>query len=166
MPHFTPSARHSGCIRQWWTSAVLGLSFKMFACTVASLFLEHVFMLPLYRISSTLGNRMHKKASSNQRDDVHVCIMCLRAIMNYQVEPHLPHVLEFISLPELTEFHLSQPFHSVLPQVFIIIMFDRHLLTHWLFMLFLFFQSGFNLVMIHPRCVNEITLGLNSRNPR
>uniref|UniRef100_A0A673B3M6 Formin-like protein 1 n=1 Tax=Sphaeramia orbicularis TaxID=375764 RepID=A0A673B3M6_9TELE len=48
--------------------------------------------------------------SSNQRDDIHVCIMCLRAIMNY--------------------------------------------------------QSGFNLVMTHPRCVNEITLSLNSRNPR
>uniref|UniRef100_A0A8C9YN62 Formin like 1 n=1 Tax=Sander lucioperca TaxID=283035 RepID=A0A8C9YN62_SANLU len=62
-------------------------------------------------ISSTLGNKMHKKShSSSQRDDVHVCIMCLRAIMNY--------------------------------------------------------QSGFNLVMTHPRCVNEITLSLNSRNPR
>ncbi|XP_017348031.1 formin-like protein 1 [Ictalurus punctatus] len=46
----------------------------------------------------------------SQRDDVHVCIMCLRAIMNY--------------------------------------------------------QSGFNLVMSHPRCVNEITLSLNNRNPR
>ncbi|XP_071327693.1 formin-like protein 1 [Trachinotus anak] len=63
------------------------------------------------RISSTLGNKMHRKShSSNQRDDVHVCIMCLRAIMNY--------------------------------------------------------QSGFNQVMTHPRCVNEITLSLNSRNPR
>nr|XP_046272579.1 formin-like protein 1 [Scatophagus argus] len=62
------------------------------------------------RISSTLGSRMHKKSNSHQRDDVHVCIMCLRAIMNY--------------------------------------------------------QSGFNLVMSHPRCVNEITLSLNSRNPR
>ncbi|XP_034046531.1 formin-like protein 2 [Thalassophryne amazonica] len=63
------------------------------------------------RISSTLGSRIHKKSQSpNQRDDVHVCIMCLRAIMNY--------------------------------------------------------QSGFNQVMSHPRCVNEITLGLNSRNPR
>uniref|UniRef100_G3PMD8 Formin-like 1a n=1 Tax=Gasterosteus aculeatus aculeatus TaxID=481459 RepID=G3PMD8_GASAC len=60
---------------------------------------------------STLTNKMHKKSHSyNQRDDVHVCIMCLRAIMNY--------------------------------------------------------QSGFNLVMTHPRCVNEITLSLNSRNPR
>lgn len=28
------------------------------------------------------------------------------------------------------------------------------------------FQSGFNLVMTHPCCVNEITLSLNSRNPR
>ncbi|XP_039976270.1 formin-like protein 1 [Xiphias gladius] len=63
------------------------------------------------RISSTLGNKMHRKShTSSQRDDVHVCIMCLRAIMNY--------------------------------------------------------QSGFNQVMSHPRCVNEITLSLNSRNPR
>uniref|UniRef100_A0A8C9WLW8 Formin like 1 n=1 Tax=Scleropages formosus TaxID=113540 RepID=A0A8C9WLW8_SCLFO len=46
----------------------------------------------------------------SQKDDVHVCIMCLRAIMNY--------------------------------------------------------QSGFNLVMTHPRCVNEITLSLNNKNPR
>uniref|UniRef100_A0A8B9HKZ6 Formin-like 1a n=1 Tax=Astyanax mexicanus TaxID=7994 RepID=A0A8B9HKZ6_ASTMX len=57
----------------------------------------------------------HRKTMRNarlagQRDDVHVCIMCLRAIMNY--------------------------------------------------------QSGFNLVMSHPRCVNEITLSLNNRNPR
>ncbi|XP_061906020.1 formin-like protein 3 isoform X3 [Entelurus aequoreus] len=63
------------------------------------------------RISSTLGNKMLKKSHlPSQRDDVHVCIMCLRAIMNY--------------------------------------------------------QSGFNLVMTHPRCVNEITLSLNSRNHR
>ncbi|PWA17710.1 hypothetical protein CCH79_00008242 [Gambusia affinis] len=63
------------------------------------------------RISSTLANRMHKKSHlSQRRDDIHVCIMCLRAIMNY--------------------------------------------------------QSGFNLVMTHPRCVNEITLSLNSKNPR
>uniref|UniRef100_A0A6Q2YSR4 Formin-like 1a n=1 Tax=Esox lucius TaxID=8010 RepID=A0A6Q2YSR4_ESOLU len=45
-----------------------------------------------------------------QKDDVHLCIMCLRAIMNY--------------------------------------------------------QSGFNLVMAHPCCVNEITLSLNNRSPR
>ncbi|XP_072299092.1 formin-like protein 1 isoform X2 [Eucyclogobius newberryi] len=63
------------------------------------------------RITNTLGNKIHKKShTSSQRDDIHVCIMCLRAIMNY--------------------------------------------------------QSGFNLVMTHPSCVNEITLGLNSRNPR
>ncbi|XP_054614628.1 formin-like protein 1 [Dunckerocampus dactyliophorus] len=63
------------------------------------------------RISSTLGNKMLKKSHlPSQRDDVHVCIMCLRAIMNY--------------------------------------------------------QSGFNLVMTHLRCVNEITLSLHSRNHR
>uniref|UniRef100_A0A7N9APH2 Formin-like 1a n=1 Tax=Mastacembelus armatus TaxID=205130 RepID=A0A7N9APH2_9TELE len=34
----------------------------------------------------TVSNKIHRKSySSNQRDDVHVCIMCLRAIMNYQV---------------------------------------------------------------------------------
>ncbi|XP_029013886.1 formin-like protein 1 [Betta splendens] len=60
---------------------------------------------------TTLSSKMHRKShSSSQRDDVHVCIMCLRAIMNY--------------------------------------------------------QSGFNQVMTHPRCVNEITLSLNSKNPR
>ncbi|CAM9135716.1 unnamed protein product [Lampetra planeri] len=46
----------------------------------------------------------------SQKDDVHLCIMCLRAIMNY--------------------------------------------------------QSGFNLVMKHPCCVNEITLSLNNSNAR
>ncbi|XP_055085619.1 formin-like protein 1 [Periophthalmus magnuspinnatus] len=46
----------------------------------------------------------------SQKDDTHLCIMCLRAIMNY--------------------------------------------------------QSGFNVVMTHPRCVNEITLSLNNKNPR
>uniref|UniRef100_A0A3P8QSC8 Formin like 1 n=1 Tax=Astatotilapia calliptera TaxID=8154 RepID=A0A3P8QSC8_ASTCA len=50
------------------------------------------------------------KPQLNLKDDVHLCIMCLRAIMNY--------------------------------------------------------QSGFNQVMKHPSCVNEITLSLNDRNPR
>ncbi|XP_015256400.1 PREDICTED: formin-like protein 1 [Cyprinodon variegatus] len=45
-----------------------------------------------------------------QKDDIHLCIMCLRAIMNY--------------------------------------------------------ESGFNQVMKHPSCVNEITLSLNDKNPR
>uniref|UniRef100_S4R8U6 GBD/FH3 domain-containing protein n=1 Tax=Petromyzon marinus TaxID=7757 RepID=S4R8U6_PETMA len=60
---------------------------------------------------NTLNRRWtfrNQKAVS--QDDVHVCIMCLRAIMNY--------------------------------------------------------QSGFNLVMSHPSCVNEITLSLNNRSPR
>uniref|UniRef100_A0A8B9HAL5 Formin-like 1a n=1 Tax=Astyanax mexicanus TaxID=7994 RepID=A0A8B9HAL5_ASTMX len=58
----------------------------------------------------TVRKTMRNARLAGQRDDVHVCIMCLRAIMNY--------------------------------------------------------QSGFNLVMSHPRCVNEITLSLNNRNPR
>uniref|UniRef100_A0A8C4QD72 Formin-like 1a n=1 Tax=Eptatretus burgeri TaxID=7764 RepID=A0A8C4QD72_EPTBU len=56
------------------------------------------------RRRTTRGNKM------NNTDDVHVCIMCLRAIMNY--------------------------------------------------------QYGFNMVMAHPSCVNEITLSLNNRNAR
>ncbi|RXN00344.1 Formin-like protein 1 [Acipenser ruthenus] len=68
------------------------------------------------RLLTVRINSMHnRKALRNsrivsQKDDVHVCIMCLRAIMNY--------------------------------------------------------QSGFTLVMTHPRCVNEITLSLNNRNAR
>uniref|UniRef100_A0A8C7FFR5 Formin like 1 n=1 Tax=Oncorhynchus kisutch TaxID=8019 RepID=A0A8C7FFR5_ONCKI len=61
---------------------------------------------------NSLHNRkaLRKSRLVSQKDDVHLCIMCLRAIMNY--------------------------------------------------------QSGFNLVMTHPCCVNEITLSLNNRNPR
>uniref|UniRef100_UPI0037E8D08F formin-like protein 1 isoform X2 n=1 Tax=Semicossyphus pulcher TaxID=241346 RepID=UPI0037E8D08F len=61
---------------------------------------------------NSLQNRkaMRNSRPVSQTDDVHLCIMCLRAIMNY--------------------------------------------------------QSGFNLVMKHPCCVNEITLSLNNRNPR
>uniref|UniRef100_A0AAY4D1X9 Formin-like 1a n=1 Tax=Denticeps clupeoides TaxID=299321 RepID=A0AAY4D1X9_9TELE len=58
----------------------------------------------------TAGKMIRSSRLASQREDVHVCIMCLRAIMNY--------------------------------------------------------QSGFNLVMTHPRCVNEITLSLNNKNPR
>ncbi|XP_051995948.1 formin-like protein 1 [Xyrauchen texanus] len=64
------------------------------------------------RITSLAHSRktLRNARLATQRDDVHLCIMCLRAIMNY--------------------------------------------------------QSGFNLVINHPRCVNEITLGLNNKNPR
>uniref|UniRef100_A0AAY3ZTL2 Uncharacterized protein n=1 Tax=Denticeps clupeoides TaxID=299321 RepID=A0AAY3ZTL2_9TELE len=63
----------------------------------------------------TINSVYHRKALRNSRivslkDDAHVCIMCLRAIMNY--------------------------------------------------------QYGFNQVMTHPRCVNEITLSLNNKSPR
>ncbi|KAB5553693.1 hypothetical protein PHYPO_G00041560 [Pangasianodon hypophthalmus] len=62
------------------------------------------------RLTNLAQGKRSLRNRLSQRDDVHVCIMCLRAIMNY--------------------------------------------------------QSGFNLVMSHPRCVNEITLSLNNRNPR
>ncbi|XP_041817963.1 formin-like protein 1 [Chelmon rostratus] len=58
----------------------------------------------------TVRKALRSSRAASQTDDVHLCIMCLRAIMNY--------------------------------------------------------QSGFSLVMKHPRCVNEITLSLNNRNPR
>nr|XP_018668129.1 formin-like protein 2 isoform X1 [Ciona intestinalis] len=62
--------------------------------------------------SQTLPNRRTLKNSRAvmDRDDVHVCITCLRAIMNY--------------------------------------------------------QYGFNLVMAHPQCINEIALSLNNRSLR
>ncbi|KAM8888391.1 formin-like protein 1 isoform 1-T1 [Synchiropus picturatus] len=62
--------------------------------------------------SKTFPSRKVVRSSrvASQKDDVHLCIMCLRVIMNY--------------------------------------------------------QSGFNQVMKHPRCVNEITLSLNNRSPR
>ena len=42
---------------------------------------------PLSRRYSTLPGRRALKNSRlvSQKDDVHVCILCLRAIMNYQV---------------------------------------------------------------------------------
>ncbi|CAK8671797.1 formin-like protein 2 isoform X2 [Clavelina lepadiformis] len=62
--------------------------------------------------AQTLPNRRTLKNSRTiiDRDDVHVCITCLRAIMNY--------------------------------------------------------QYGFNLVMAHPQCINEIALSLNNRSLR
>ncbi|XP_028826728.1 formin-like protein 1 isoform X2 [Denticeps clupeoides] len=66
-------------------------------------------------LAGRINSVYHRKALRNSRivslkDDAHVCIMCLRAIMNY--------------------------------------------------------QYGFNQVMTHPRCVNEITLSLNNKSPR
>lgn len=72
----------------------------------------------------------------NQTDDVHLCIMCLRAIMNYQVRG--------LTYPACCAwFGVSFVLHVVCSC-----------------------QTGFDLVMKHPRCVNEITLSLNNRNPR
>lgn len=75
-----PSDRHRGGRKQ---QLDVSCSEPQLAKLV-SLFFNCVLLY--YRISSTLGSKMHKKSSSSQRDDIHVCIMCLRAIMNYQVE--------------------------------------------------------------------------------
>uniref|UniRef100_A0A8B9H341 Formin like 1 n=1 Tax=Astyanax mexicanus TaxID=7994 RepID=A0A8B9H341_ASTMX len=70
---------------------------------------------PNRSLTSRLNSFHHRKVQRNlrlvsQKDHLHLCIMCLRAIMNY--------------------------------------------------------QSGFNQVMNHPQCVNEITLSLNNNSAR
>ncbi|XP_030626141.1 formin-like protein 1 [Chanos chanos] len=76
---------------------------------------SHSASRPGRSLTSRLNSLHNRKGTRNsrtvgQKDDLHLCIMCLRAIMNY--------------------------------------------------------QHGFNQVMSHPSCVNEITLSLNNRNPR
>ncbi|NXR39232.1 FMNL3 protein, partial [Zosterops hypoxanthus] len=86
----------------------------------------------------TLPSRRALKNSRlvSQKDDVHLCIMCLRAIMNYQV----------LSLHSgdtaVTTATAADMVFSPSP------------------------QYGFNLVMSHPHAVNEIALSLNNKNPR
>ncbi|KAJ7987711.1 hypothetical protein DPEC_G00329330 [Dallia pectoralis] len=75
----------------------------------------HGSMKGLRTLTPRFNSLHNRKALRNsrlvgQKDDVHLCVMCLRAIMNY--------------------------------------------------------QSGFNLVMAHTCCVNEIALSLNNRSPR
>ncbi|NWH40556.1 FMNL3 protein, partial [Chloropsis hardwickii] len=86
----------------------------------------------------TLPSRRALKNSRlvSQKDDVHLCIMCLRAIMNYQVlSPHGGDTVVTTATTADTVFSPSP-------------------------------QYGFNLVMSHPHAVNEIALSLNNKNPR
>ncbi|KAM4880914.1 formin-like protein 3 [Sylvia borin] len=86
----------------------------------------------------TLPSRRALKNSRlvSQKDDVHLCIMCLRAIMNYQVlSPHSGDTAVTTATTADTVFSPSP-------------------------------QYGFNLVMSHPHAVNEIALSLNNKNPR
>ncbi|NXA61409.1 FMNL3 protein, partial [Mohoua ochrocephala] len=86
----------------------------------------------------TLPSRRALKNSRlvSQKDDVHLCIMCLRAIMNYQVlSPHSGDAA-------VTTAATADPIPAPSP------------------------QYGFNLVMSHPHAVNEIALSLNNKNPR
>lgn len=122
---------------------------------------------------STLPGRRALKNSRlvSQKDDVHVCILCLRAIMNYQVRgQHQPWVLDCICLfcqtrrarraPALTDGFAGGP----------VVKKSRICLSHHhglpSFCLFPLLQYGFNLVMSHPHAVNEIALSLNNKNPR
>lgn len=89
----------------------------------------------------TLPSRRALKNSRlvSQKDDVHLCIMCLRAIMNYQVPP--PHD----GGGTHRCCHRTGTANTVpTPSP----------------------QYGFNLVMSHPHAVNEIALSLNNKNPR
>lgn len=87
----------------------------------------------------TLPSRRALKNSRlvSQKDDVHLCIMCLRAIMNYQVPPSHG--------GDTHRCHRASAANAVLA---------------------LSPQYGFNLVMSHPHAVNEIALSLNNKNPR
>lgn len=84
---------------------------------------------------------MRSSRVATQTDDVHLCVMCLRAIMNYQVGSS--------AYPACTWAQGSER-----PSV----LFLLHVVSAC--------QTGFDLVMKHPRCVNEITVSLNNRNPR
>lgn len=88
----------------------------------------------------TLPSRKALKNSRlvSQKDDVHLCIMCLRAIMNYQVRVGAPGG----AAAACTGAAASSPLPFPPP------------------------QYGFNLVMSHPHAVNEIALSLNNKNPR
>lgn len=86
----------------------------------------------------TLPSRRALKNSRlvSQKDDVHLCIMCLRAIMNYQVlSPRGGDTA-------VTTATMADTIPALSP------------------------QYGFNLVMSHPHAVNEIALSLNNKNPR
>ncbi|NXE01111.1 FMNL3 protein, partial [Chaetorhynchus papuensis] len=86
----------------------------------------------------TLPSRRALKNSRlvSQKDDVHLCIMCLRAIMNYQVlSPRGGDAA-------VTTATVADTVPALSP------------------------QYGFNLVMSHPHAVNEIALSLNNKNPR
>lgn len=98
--------------------------------------------------SNTLPSRRTLKNSRLvcKKDDVHVCVMCLRAIMNYQV----------CRLERTYSVRIRSTFGDQTTSCEIE-SFPLH---------FLCTQYGFNMVMSHPHAVNEIALSLNNKNPR
>lgn len=88
----------------------------------------------------------------SQKDDVHVCIMCLRAIMNYQVL--------VMAVEDWRRAHT----HTWDACVYLHVL--RCLLTTSCSVLLFFTQYGFNMVMSHAHAVNEIALSLNNKNSR
>ncbi|EPY85188.1 formin-like protein 3 isoform 1 [Camelus ferus] len=96
---------------------------------------------------NTLPSRRTLKNSRlvSKKDDVHVCIMCLRAIMNYQMmDADYPYSEKHRERLQCVGFMLTTK-RELEPGV------SRY---------------GFNMVMSHPHAVNEIALSLNNKNPR
>lgn len=77
------------CNRSNYTIITLGE--KMFICSCEIIFLTTVYWLLrhtlLLLMDSLFLNRRGQRGSRvvGQKDDIHLCIMCLRAIMNYEV---------------------------------------------------------------------------------
>ncbi len=71
--------------KPWWFDIVL---IRYIQCKF------FIYSLPFHiRISNLTHSRKTMRTRlATQRDDVHLCIMCLRAIMNYQVCWHEEHI--------------------------------------------------------------------------
>lgn len=97
----------------------------------------------------------------SQKDDVHVCIMCLRAIMNYQVSISNTNLRQWQNKYKLNNKWDTEK-KSDFPRTQILHQFSNHIL----FSAFFTLQYGFNMVMSHAHAVNEIALSLNNKNSR
>lgn len=99
-------------IKKQWRLDVLLKQIRLFVHVECSSFVHSVLFH--VRISSLTHSRktMRNARLASQRDDVHLCIMCLRAIMNYQVCRSEEHIqtqdtaTRKIILEELNVIHL------------------------------------------------------------
>lgn len=100
-----------------------------------------------FTLGRTDNKRLHRKIKKyhlgEATDDVRLCIMCLRAIMNNQVQ----------ASETPPTIHITQNELETLPRT-------------WSWRFLWLFQNGFNLVIQHPSALNYITLGLQHKNYR